>query len=152
MTPAIKALKKAQVEFEILQFDHDPNDSDFANEAVNKLGLAQQQVFKTLLLSVDGKLHVAISPAAKQVDLKAFAKACGGKKAQLAEQSLAEKSSGYVIGGISPFGQKKRLPTWVHVSAFEYEKVYVSAGRRGLEVAVSPLVFEQLCGAKRSQF
>lgn len=152
MTPAIKALKKARVEFEVLQFSHDPNDNDFANEAVNKLGLAQQQVFKTLLLSVDGKLHVAISPATKQVDLKAFAKACGGKKAQLAEQSLAEKSSGYVIGGISPFGQKKRLPTWVHASAFEYQKVYVSAGRRGLEVAVSPEIFEQLCDAKRSHF
>lgn len=152
MTPAINLLKKAKVAFQVLQFEHDPNDHDFANEAAKKLNLDREKVFKTLLIDVDGKLHVAVSPATQQVDLKAFAKACKGKKAQLADQQNAQKVTGYLIGGISPFAQKKQLPTLLHESALAYEQVYVSAGKRGVEVVVSPATIEQLCKAKIALF
>ncbi|WP_440056661.1 Cys-tRNA(Pro) deacylase (plasmid) [Pseudoalteromonas sp. T1lg65] len=152
MTPAINLLKKSNVNFTVLQFEHDPNDQDFANEAANKLGLNKEQVFKTLLIEVDGKLHVAVSPATQQVDLKAFAKLCHGKKAALADQNQAQKVTGYLIGGISPFAQKKQLPTKLHSSAEHFDTIYVSAGKRGVEVAISPNVLIQICAAKLGQF
>ncbi|GEK11171.1 Cys-tRNA(Pro) deacylase [Pseudoalteromonas sp. McH1-7] len=152
MTPAINLLKKTNVEFKILQFEHDPNDNDFANEAATKLNLDREKVFKTLLIEVDGQLYVAVSPATKQVDLKAFAKACEGKKAQLAEQLYAQKVTGYLVGGISPFAQKKQLPTLLHESALSFEQVYVSAGKRGVEVAISPTDIKAICKAKIACF
>ena len=152
MTPAIKLLEKHKVQFEILKFAHDPSESNFADEAAEKLSLNPQQVFKTLLVDVDGTLHVAVLPATQQVDLKTFAKACQGKKATLAEVKQAQNTTGYLIGGISPFAQKKRLKTLLHTQAKHYEHIYVSAGKRGLEVAVSPNALLKLCNAQIAEF
>ncbi|MCG9760122.1 MULTISPECIES: Cys-tRNA(Pro) deacylase [Pseudoalteromonas] len=152
MTPAINLLKKAKVAFQVLQFEHDPNDHDFANEAAKKLNLDREKVFKTLLIDVDGELHVAVSPATQQVDLKAFAKVCKGKKAQLADHQIAQKVTGYLIGGISPFAQKKQLPTLLHESALAFEQIYVSAGKRGVEVVIAPSDIKAICKAKVANF
>ncbi|NOU50150.1 Cys-tRNA(Pro) deacylase [Pseudoalteromonas sp. JBTF-M23] len=152
MTPAIKLLEKQKVNFEVLKFAHDPSSQSFANEAAEKLNLNAEQVFKTLLVEVDGVLHVAILPATRQVDLKAFAKACKGKKAMLADAKKAQNTTGYLIGGISPFAQKKRLNTMLHSDAQQFDKIYVSAGKRGLEVAVAPNDCIALCSATVAQF
>ncbi|CAM4191283.1 Cys-tRNA(Pro) deacylase [Pseudoalteromonas byunsanensis] len=152
MTPAIILLEKKGIQFQILKFDHDPSQHNFANEAAEKLGLLTEQVFKTLLVDVDGVLNVAILPATRQVDLKAFARACKGKKAVMADAKQAQTTTGYLIGGISPFAQKKRLNTLLHSDAKNFDTIYVSAGKRGLEVAVSPEDLIRLCGAQFSQF
>ncbi|CAH9061507.1 Cys-tRNA(Pro)/Cys-tRNA(Cys) deacylase YbaK [Pseudoalteromonas sp. CIP111854] len=152
MTPAIKMLEKYKIKYEILKFEHDPLDQSFANEAAEKLNLQAEQVFKTLLVDVDGVLHVAVLPATRQVDLKAFAKACKGKKAMLADTKKAQNTTGYLIGGISPFAQKKCLNTLLHCDAKRFETIYVSAGKRGLEVAVAPSVINKLCNATLGDF
>ncbi|MBD1583078.1 Cys-tRNA(Pro) deacylase [Pseudoalteromonas sp. S16_S37] len=152
MTPAIKLLEKQKINFDVLKFEHDPSSQNFANEAAEKLNLNAEQVFKTLLVDVDGVLHVAILPATRQVDLKAFAKACKGKKAMLADAKKAQNTTGYLIGGISPFAQKKRLNTLLHSDAQQFDKIYVSAGKRGLEVAIAPNDCIKLCSATVAQF
>ncbi|BBN83402.1 Cys-tRNA(Pro)/Cys-tRNA(Cys) deacylase [Pseudoalteromonas sp. A25] len=152
MTPAIKLLEKNKIIFEILKFEHDANSPSFAAEAAEKLNLNAAQVFKTLLVDVDGELNVAILPATRQVDLKAFAKVCKGKKAILADAKKAQNTTGYLIGGISPFAQKKRLNTLLHSDAQQFERIYVSAGKRGLEVAVAPSDCISLCNAAFAHF
>ena len=107
-------------------------------EAAQALGLAPAQVFKTLLADVDGALAVAVVPVDRSLDLKALAAALGGKRAVMAEPADAERATGYVVGGISPLGQRRRLPTVVDVSALEWDTVLVSAGRRGLDVELAP--------------
>ncbi|MFI6825493.1 MULTISPECIES: Cys-tRNA(Pro) deacylase [unclassified Kribbella] len=137
-TPATVALTKAKVEFSTHTYDHDPAAKSFGLEAAEALGLAAEQVFKTLLVEVDGKLTVGVVPVDKQLDLKAIAAAAGGKKAVMADPAAAERTTGYVVGGISPIGQKRALPTVVDSTATEHAKVYVSGGRRGLDIGLSP--------------
>ncbi|MET4693343.1 Cys-tRNA(Pro) deacylase [Endozoicomonas lisbonensis] len=139
MTPAINLAKKANIPFTVHEYQHDVGADSYGQEAAQKLGLNPQQVFKTLIVKLDGRqLAVGIVPVAGQLDLKAMAKACGAKKATMAEQAEAEKSSGYVLGGISPLGQKKRLLTILDRTAEQFDTIHVSAGRRGLEIELAP--------------
>jgi Cys-tRNA(Pro)/Cys-tRNA(Cys) deacylase len=137
-TPATVALTKAKVEFTTHAYEHDPAAKSFGLEAAEALGLAPEQVFKTLLVEVDGKLTVGVVPVGKQLDLKAIAAAAGGKKAVMADPAAAERTTGYVVGGISPIGQKRALPTLVDSTATDHPTVYVSGGRRGLDIGLSP--------------
>jgi Cys-tRNA(Pro)/Cys-tRNA(Cys) deacylase len=137
-TPATVALTKAKVEFSTHTYDHDPNAKSYGLEAAEALGLAVEQVFKTLLVEVDGKLTVGVVPVDKQLDLKAIAAAAGGKKAVMADPAAAERTTGYVVGGISPIGQKRALLTVVDATATDHATVYVSGGRRGLDIGLSP--------------
>lgn len=141
MTPAITALKRAKMAFEILEYQHDPNAPSYGEEAADALGLEPSQVFKTLLVALVGHksaLAVAIVPVTHQLNLKLIARALGAKKAAMADAAIAEKTTGYVVGGISPVGQKKALPTVIDASAESLERMHVSAGRRGLEIALAP--------------
>ena len=138
-TPALVALEKAGVPHTPRPYDHDPSsDLGFGMEVATALGADPAQVFKTLLASVDGALVVAIVPVSGKLDLKALASAVGGKKASMADKAAAERATGYVVGGISPFGQRTRLRTVVDTTASDLETVIVSAGRRGLQVEVAP--------------
>lgn len=137
-TPATVALAKAKVEFTTHAYEHDPAAKSFGLEAAEALGLEPEQVFKTLLVEVDGKLTVGVVPVDKQLDLKAIAAAAGGKKAVMADPAAAERTTGYVVGGISPIGQKRALPTVVDSTATDHPTVYVSGGRRGLDIGLSP--------------
>lgn len=136
-TPAIAALIKAKVPHTLLPYHHDPDSTAFGDEAVAALGRDPHQVFKTLLARVDGALVVAVVPVAGSLDLKALAAAVGGKRAAMAEVADAERSSGYVAGGISPLGQRKQLRTVVDASATTLPTICVSAGRRGLQVELA---------------
>jgi len=137
-TPATVALTRAGVAFTTHSYEHDPAATSFGMEAAEVLGLPHEQVFKTLLADVDGELVVAIVPVAGRLDLKALAAATGGKKAEMADPRLAERTTGYVVGGISPLGQRKRLRTVLDETAILHDTVYVSGGRRGLDLGLSP--------------
>lgn len=137
-TPATAALIRAGVEFRLASYPHDPRAASYGTEAVEALGLDPVRVFKTLLARVDGDLAVGVVPVAAQLDLKALARALGGRRATMAELADAERATGYVAGGISPVGQKRRLPTVVDSSALDHATVHVSAGRRGLEMELAP--------------
>ncbi|MFF2369565.1 Cys-tRNA(Pro) deacylase [Agromyces sp. NPDC058110] len=137
-TPATLALTRAGVGFRVHAYEHDPRAAAYGLEAAEKLGLDPDRVFKTLLASVDGSLAVAIVPVALHLDLKAFAQAVGGKRAEMADPAVAERKTGYVVGGISPIGQKTPLPTVLDESAILCETVYVSGGRRGLDLELAP--------------
>jgi Cys-tRNA(Pro)/Cys-tRNA(Cys) deacylase len=148
MTPAILFLEKQKASFEVLEYLHDENNQNFANEASAKLGLAPETVFKTLVVEVDiNNFVVAIVPSDKQLSMKKLAKAVLGKKAVMAEAKKVHSLSGYVLGGVSPFGQKKRLITLLDSSANHFNKIYVSGGRRGLEIAISPDSIKQFLNA-----
>ncbi len=147
MTPAVDAARKAGIEYELLEYEHDPSHESFGLEAVEVLGLPGDQVFKTLIAEVDGRLAVGIVPVTAQLDLKALASALGGRKAAMAPADAAQRATGYVLGGISPLGQKRRLPTVVDDSARAFSRIYVSAGRRGLEIALAPSDLATLAGA-----
>lgn len=139
MTPAVTAAKKADITFRVHEYRHDPNAPSYGEEAAQKLGIDPARVFKTLLAKVDGRrLVVGIVPVAGSLDLKALAAATGGKKAVMAEIGEAERATGYLVGGISPLGQKKRLPLFLDASAAEFGTIYVSGGRRGLEIELAP--------------
>ena len=146
-TPAIAALLRAKVEHTLHPYHHDPGTTAFGDEVVTALGWDPQRVFKTLVASVDGALVVGIVPVAAQLDLKALASAVGGKKAQLAKVADAERSSGYVAGGISPLGQRKPLRTVVDAGAEQFPTIMVSAGKRGLQVELAPADLVALCQA-----
>ena len=137
-TPATVALTKAGLPFTSHAYEHDPAAKSYGLEAAEALGLAPEQVFKTLLVEVDGKLAVGVVPVDRQLDLKAVAAALNGKKAVMADPATAERTTGYVVGGISPIGQKRRLPTVIDAGVAEHEQVYVSGGRRGLDIGLSP--------------
>ncbi len=132
-TPAVVAAEKAGIEFEVHEYAHDPKVASYGLEAADKLGVEAARVFKTLVADVDGTLTVAVVPVTAQLDLKAL-----GKRAAMADPKLAERTTGYVAGGISPLGQRKQLATVVDESALDYATIHVSAGRRGLEIELAP--------------
>ncbi len=134
MTPAVVAAQRAGIPFTLHEYEHDPAAPSYGLEAAEKTGVDPGRVFKTLVVAQDGVLSVAIVPVAAQLDLRAL-----GKRAALADQTAAERATGYVLGGISPLGQRKRLPTLLDESALEYETIFVSAGRRGLELELAPI-------------
>ncbi len=146
MTPAIDLLKKARAEHRVLSYSHDPKAASYGLEAAEKLGLEPARVFKTLLVASEkGELLVAVVPVAGTLDLKALAHAAGVKKTDMADPAAAQRSTGYLLGGISPLGQKKRLRTFIDESAKQYPSIYVSAGRRGLEVELAAEVLAAHC-------
>jgi len=137
-TPATVALERAGVTFTVHAYDHDPRSTSYGLEAADALGLDPDRVFKTLLADVDGELVVAVVPVSGQLDLKALAAALGGKRAAMADPAVAERATGYVVGGISPIGQRKRLRTVVDETATDRPAVYVSGGRRGVDLGLDP--------------
>ncbi|MCH9674583.1 MAG: Cys-tRNA(Pro) deacylase [Gammaproteobacteria bacterium] len=139
MTPAIKLLQRTKTPHRILEYDHAPDADGYGLEAARVLNQAPEQVFKTLLAQApSNELIVAMVPVSCLLDLKALAGAANVKKATMADPAYAERSTGYVVGGISPLGQKRRLRAFLDASALAYEEIYVSAGRRGLEIALTP--------------
>ncbi|EIC23984.1 Cys-tRNA(Pro) deacylase [Thiorhodovibrio frisius] len=149
MTPAIDTLKRLGIAHRVHAYHHDPGTTAYGQEAADQLGLDPALVFKTLVVSLDTKtLVVAIVPVSRQLSLKALAKAAGGKKAAMAEKAQAERSTGYLLGGISPIGQKRRLDTFVDRSAEALDRLFVSAGRRGLEIELSPADLQRVTKAR----
>lgn len=150
MTPAINSAKKAGITFKVHEYQHDPAAESYGEEAAEALGLDPALVFKTLLVSLTGHkstLAVAVLPVTHMLSLKAIAKALGAKKAEMADPKLAERTTGYIVGGISPIGQKKALPTVIDSSAEALTTLNVSAGRRGLEIELSPADLAKLTRA-----
>lgn len=138
MTPAINLAKKAKIYYHIHEYQHDPASDSYGLEAVEKLGVAKERVFKTLVVCLDNKeLVVGVIPVAARLSMKRVAKAAGAKKATMAEAVEVERSTGYVLGGVSPLGQKKRLRTFIDIAAQASPTIYISAGRRGLEIELS---------------
>ncbi|UPW18314.1 Cys-tRNA(Pro) deacylase [Agarivorans sp. TSD2052] len=151
MTPAVQQLKKAKQEFQLLEYKSDPQQGNFGQDSADKLGLDPQWVFKTLVACDEHdpkKMVVAVVPVTGQLDLKALAKAAKIKKMRMADVPVAERTTGYVKGGISPFGQKKRLPTFIDCSAEQLDEIVVSAGKRGLSLQLSANVLQNLLGAQ----
>lgn len=148
MTPGINVAKKNKVAYTVHEYAHDSASESYGLEAAEKLGVAPQRVFKTLVVNLDNKeLAVAVLPVSSMLSMKGIAKAAGAKKASMADQADVERSTGYVLGGVSPLGQKKRLRTIIDSSANDHSTVYISAGRRGLEIELSPADLAMLTGA-----
>ena len=155
-TRAVEELRRARVSFTLHEYDdvqataRSGRDRErrpsYGEDAAAALGVDPRRIFKTLVASVDGRLVVAIVPVAGELDLKRLAAVSGGRRADLADPVAAERSTGYVVGGISPLGQRRKLPTFLDVSALEWPTVYVSAGRRGLQIEVSPADLLAACG------
>lgn len=139
MTPAINLLKKKKYIFKIHKYEHDPLCTDFGKEAVEKLGFDENRVFKTLLVELSPReLAVAVIPVSKMLSLKNMASSLKSKKAVMANKDEAQKVTGYLLGGISPLGQKKRLRTIIDSSAFDFETIFISGGKRGLDIEINP--------------
>jgi Cys-tRNA(Pro)/Cys-tRNA(Cys) deacylase len=137
-TPATALLTRAKVPFTLHPYEHDPRSQAYGEEAAEALGVDPARIFKTLIATVEGKLACAVVPVAARLDLKAFAAALDGKRAEMADPAAAARATGYVVGGISPLGQRSKLRVVVDASAARFETVYVSAGRRGLQVELAP--------------
>lgn len=139
MTPGINVAKKARVPHRIHEYDHDPNSESYGTEAAEKTGADPARVFKTLVASVDNReLVVGVLPVTAMLSMKLIARAAGGKKATMADKQEVQRATGYVLGGVSPLGQKRRLKTFIDQSARNFDTIYVSAGRRGLEIELAP--------------
>jgi Cys-tRNA(Pro)/Cys-tRNA(Cys) deacylase len=148
MTPAISSAKKAKIPFTVHHYAHDPASPSYGQEAAEKLAIEEGRVFKTLVVQLDGTaLVVAIVPVSMTLNMKQLAKAAGAKKAVMADKGDVERATGYVLGGISPLGQKRRLPTVIDQSAASFPTIFVSAGRRGLEIELTPADLTTLTGA-----
>jgi Cys-tRNA(Pro)/Cys-tRNA(Cys) deacylase len=145
-TPAVAAARQAGVEHRVHEYEHDSRAESYGLEAAEKLGVDPERVFKTLVVSVDGQLTVAVLPVSRRLDLRAL-----GKRTALAETREAERATGFVAGGISPLGQRRRLPTVVDESAASFETVFVSAGRRGLEIELAPEDLVRLTEARTAR-
>lgn len=149
MTPAILTARKHNLDFFVHDYEHDLSAESFGMEASEKLGVDPKQVFKTLVVAdSDGKLYVAILPVSHSLSLKKCAKAMGVKKVSMADPKQVEASTGYVLGGVSPLGQKKRLPTVIDSTAKGFATIYVSAGKRGLEIELSSQDLANILDAK----
>lgn len=139
MTPGIESARKAGIPHAIHQYDHDANSESYGLEAAEKMGVDPDRVFKTLVVETDGgQLVVGIVPVSTSLNLKKIAKAAGAKKATMADKQKVQRTTGYVLGGVSPLGQKKALTTVLDESASGFDTIYVSAGRRGLEIELAP--------------
>jgi Cys-tRNA(Pro)/Cys-tRNA(Cys) deacylase len=145
-TPATAAARRAGIAFEVLEYEHDPKSESYGLEAAERLGLDPARVFKTLVASVDGALCVCIVPVEAQLDLRAL-----GKRAAMADPRDAQRATGYVVGGISPLGQRKRIRTVLDEVAFEHDTIFVSAGRRGLEIELAPADLARLTSAETAR-
>ncbi|MGI8523133.1 MAG: Cys-tRNA(Pro) deacylase [Nocardioides sp.] len=145
------ALTNAGIAFTLHPYDHDPRATSYGEEAAQVLGLGPDRVFKTLMARLDGRLVVAVVPVTGRLDLKALAAALGGAKAAMAEPADAERATGYVVGGIAPIGQKRRHPTVVDESALVHDTVYVSAGRRGLDLGLAPVDLVRITDASTAR-
>ena len=147
-TTATITLERARIPFTLHEYAHDPRHDSYGLEASEALGVPPERVFKTLVAAVDGSLAVGVVPVHRQLDLKALAAAAGGKKAVMAEVAAAERATGFVAGGISPVGQRRRLPVVVDESALAFGTMFCSGGRRGLEIEIAPADLIKAAGAK----
>ncbi|MFW5825287.1 MAG: Cys-tRNA(Pro) deacylase [Marinobacter sp.] len=147
MTPAVELVRKQGVAHTLHEYHHDPKSESYGTEAADKLGLDPDQVFKTLVAETDrGELVVAIVPVSGSLNLKQLAKAIKARKATMADKQKVQRTTGYVLGGVSPLGQKKALTTVIDKSALAFDTIHVSAGRRGLEIELAPADLAALTG------
>ena len=148
MTPGVDAARAAGIAFEIAQYEHNPRSTAYGLEAAEALGVPPERMFKTLVTKLDdGRLAVGIVPVDRQLDLKVLARALAARRADMADPAEAQRATGYVVGGISPLGQKRQLPTALDQSALDHDTIYVSAGRRGLEIILAPTDLQRLTDA-----
>lgn len=149
MTPAILLLRKSHIAHDVLSYEHDPSVESYGREAVDRLELDADTVFKTLVADVEGVgLVCAVVPVLAMLDVKALADALKARRARMADPAAAERATGYVLGGISPLGQKKPLPVVIDASALRFPRMHVSAGRRGVELALAPMDLVKLARAR----
>lgn len=149
MTPAIDLLKKQHMIHLVHEYTHDSNADSYGQEAAEKLGVPSEQVFKTLVVELDTKeLAVGVLPVSAQLSMKQIAKALGAKKAKMADKNNVLRSTGYVLGGVSPIGQRKKLSTVIDLSALKFDAMYISAGRRGLEISLHANDLQQITAGK----
>jgi Cys-tRNA(Pro)/Cys-tRNA(Cys) deacylase len=145
MTPAVNCANKAKIKYTLHQYDHDSGHASYGLEAAEKLGVLPERVFKTIVVKLDAtELIVAILPVNSMLSMKSLAKACGGRKAEMADKVEVQRSTGYVLGGVSPLGQKKSLKTVIDQSAQQCPSIYVSGGRRGLEIELNAFDLQTL--------
>nr|WP_320012595.1 Cys-tRNA(Pro) deacylase [uncultured Desulfobulbus sp.] len=149
MTPAIKLAQKKKISHTVHEYTHDPKVTSYGLEAAEKIGVAPERVFKTLVVSLDNQqLAVGVVPVEGMLNMKRMAKATGAKKAAMADRAVVERTTGYILGGVSPLAQKKRLLTVIDDSALNFATIFVSGGRRGLDIELSPKDLQQLVQAR----